>query len=433
MIAKQKKFSREEIAIRIRSGSGGRAEWLNEIQVYLIPNFRHINVLDYLGSEQSGWAKEVPRRVVREQLPRISDIRKRDYLLDSYDEQKAKESQAAALEKDGAKGGTRIRLQYWLLNRFDSCISLRDYLRERVLGWSEMINIARGIINGLHYLHENGDYQGVDKEQAVKGFIKSTNGRLKRVAFIDKNNMILMWPEHTCSIIHRNLNSMNIVLRGPDLTPCIWNFGHSKILHPFQPTNHINMIDPRLKEVFMSSPYSAPEVLQERSYLTVTAWKAIDMYACGILFWELLSRCRMPELIGANEQENLERCDPDPYYEPFQQEFGPNPSQAMLVYAVCRLHARPKLKDSWLAGKKTYQFAQTIQDLWDQDYDARVHTATVMYRLSLIDLTDEDVRHGFKPRTSKSFDLNTQWPPRVESFQVPPFLDKCEPNLVFLD
>lgn len=414
---------REEIAIRIHCGSGGRSEWLNELQVYLIPNFRHKNILNYLGSDQSPM-----------ELPRISDIRMCDQLLDSYEKQQATETK----ENEGPgpferTGGVRNRLQYWLLNRFDSCIVLRDFLREHSLDWTQMIHIARGIIDGLHYLHENGDYQDIDKDQAIRRFIRSTNGVLKRVAFVDKNSKTLMWPQHTCSVILRNLNSMNIVLKGPNLTPCLWNFGHSKIHHPFQPANHVNLIDKRLKDASMSSPYSSPEVLQERAYLTVKAMKSIDMYACGILFWELLSRCKLPHLVGGLEHENKERADPDPYAEPFEREFGPNPSTDMLQYAVCRVHARPKLKNSWLVGKKSYNFTKTIQDLWDQDFDARVHTFTVIDRLERMDLSNEDSRHDFTPRNSKSFDLAKHWPPKVESIQVPPFLDKCEPNLVFLE
>lgn len=435
IIAKKKGFSSEEVAIRIRGGSGGHSEWHNELQVYLQPNFRHPNILEYLGADQSqssSSGRKKASRFVRDELPRISDIRKRNYLLDSYEEQKAKEVREKEM-LSLAGGGVKLRLQYWLLNRFDNCIVLRDYLREQALTWPQMILIARGIIDGLHYLHENGEFHGIDKGQAVRGFIKSTRGALRRVAFVDKTYKINMWPEYTCSIIHRNLSSMNIVLRGPHLTPSIWNFGHSKIHYPFQPTNHVNLIDQRLKDVFMSSPYSPPEVLQERAYLTLKAWKSIDMYACGVLFWELLSRCQLPPLANTPEHDNQERVDPEPYQEPFQREFGPNPSTAMLHYAVCRLHCRPKLKDSWLLGRKSYMFTHTIQDLWDQDFDARVHTSTVMDRLSRLDTVDEDFRHDFTPRNSKSFDLDNQWPPRVESVQVPPFLGKCEPNLVFLD
>lgn len=414
VIAKNKKTG-SVVVIRIRTGQSGYSEWMNELQVYLLPKFKHKNVLDFYGSDTRYKGRN-------SKGPKISDLLHKNQ---SFDEQ------AEEFEKLNRRAN-QIKIEYWLMNKFDNCSTLRDYLKINTLTWPQMVRVARGIINGLHYLHENKEYQDFNTKLAVDGFIRSTNGAIKKVAFMDLRNVIHMKPHLTLSVIHRNLSSLNIVLKG-DLTPCIWNFGLSYIHHPFQPTNQMQLIDSELRDIHLASQYSPPEVLKQRGHLTLAAMKSIDMYSCGMIFWELISRTVLPELSSANEIESKERNVPEKYYEPFEREFGMVPSVTMLEYVVCRLRARPRIRNGWLVGKKTNKFVQTVQDLWDHDFDARLHTSTVQDRLSRLCLRNRDKRYKYSYRTSKVFDLPTMWPPEFQCTQVPPFSAKCGPNLMYED
>ena len=56
----------------------------------------------------------------------------------------------------------------------------------------------------------------------------------------------------------------------------------------------------------------APEVLEGAINFTRDAFLRIDMYACGLVLWELASRCRVPGLVD----------QPPEYMLPFEQESG---------------------------------------------------------------------------------------------------------------
>lgn len=416
MIVARDNDGHDTLGIRIRTEASGYTEWMNELQVYLLPDFKHENVLEFYG-----WDKRYSTDYFSNKDLNFND---NDDTKKGLDENELEKIKCRAYP---------IRIEYWLVNKNFDCVTLRDYLRENTLSWPEMLHVAKGIMQGLHFLHENQEYQtSIDAKEAVDGFIKSTNGALKKVAFeeVNTHRVIHMRPFLSLAIIHRNLTSLNIVLKR-DLTPCIWNFGSAHVIHPFQPANIKQYIDLELKESILTSQYTPPEVLQERGHLTAASMKAIDMYSSGIIFWELMSRCILPKLEGATEKEDKERSEPAEYCEPFQREFGPLATGFMLKYAVLKKHCRPTVLGSWLAGKKTNRFVQTFQDLWDQDYDARLRPLTVIDRLNKITKTDRDKRFKYKYRTSEVFVMPKNWPTdKQDTDQAPPFPKDCEPNII---
>lgn len=404
-VVAQNRYEKEDtISIRIKTGLIGQLEWMNELQVYLLPNFNHSNILTHSGSNSIN--KRSPSQSIR---------------LDKF----------IAEEDDATLDEFRpMRVEYWLINKYHNCVTLREFLENNTLIWSQMISIAKGIMKGLHYLHENKDYQEFDVSRATDGFIASTNGSLKKVTFVDQLSMLAMRPTLSLTIIHRNLTSMNIAIKG-GLTPCIWGFEHAFIYHPFQPTNCPQYIESEIKNTYLTSQYSAPEILQASTHFTLTAMKSTDMYSCGILFWELLTRTILPNLEDASEREEKNRSNPGPYYEPFEEDLGVSPIERMLEYAVCTQHARPRLKDHWLAGKKTYRLCQTVMDLWDHDFDARIHTLTVIHRLNKLSLSDHDTRNKHRCRKSRIFVKPVRWPPEPPSSHAPINPYKCLPNIKF--
>lgn len=404
--------SNDKLAIRIRTGSAGYSEWMNELQVYLLPNFKHVHILPQF---KPNWSRVPVTTSAGEQ----------------QQHQIPEETQENMTGEDSRSRAGPAKLEYWLVNSFHQCVLLRDFLRLSTLSWSQMICVSLGILKGVHFLHENTDYQNFNQQRMMENFIRSTDGAIKKLAFTEGRTAIHMKPNVNLSVIHRNLSSLSIVLRGPQLIPCIWNFGLAYIQHPFQPVNHQHLIDREVKEMHMQSQYSAPEVLEERSHLTLQALKAIDLYACGIILWELMTRCELPRLLDeASFEEHQARSIPEEYHEPFERELGKDASQEMLVHAVCRIKARPRLKSCWLIGKKTVKFVGCMKNLWDQDYDARIHTGTAIDRLERLSLSDRDLRYKYPFKPDHEFDVATMWPPELKGTQAPPFPDKCGPNLV---
>jgi len=536
IIARDKCEKERAIAMRLRVGRCGYSQWLNELQVYLLPNFSHPNIVHFLGCdkrvrrrpakankaqrrrerqeqeekeargaarenhyEESDSGEEIETDFIHieaededepffdtdellkegpleeetepEEEAAIVDVATQmkmddrmalsDLETSNHVDLKAKIAEAAKLRPFKATKSTvewkprsdqetkpelesdeddesqrqsqsesQIPIEYWILNDFGGCITLRHYLMMHVLSWAQMLKIARGILKGLLYLHENIEYQDWNHVKIVDRFIRSTNGALKKISFREKTGVVHMKPHLYCAIIHRNLSSLNIVLKA-DLTPCIWNFGQSYVCHPFQPINHDHLVDARIRSIHSTSPYSPPEVLLGKGYLTMSSMKAVDIYACGILFWEMMSRCCLPKLDKLSEIERRDRLDPDPYSEPFSKEFRGKITSSMLKHAVCRHKARPRSKLGWLIGRKTNRFVQTYREMWDQDYDARLHVATVIDRLDQMSSRDSDKRCRFPPTYDRYFDVNTMWPPGSDLTRAPILPARNDTNICF--
>lgn len=395
LIAQHKTVLDDRICMRAKVGADGHREWMNELQVYLLPNFYHKNILTHLGSERY-----------------FSRNGKYSLELSSF-------LSDGNLEDDCTWPGP-IRLEYWLINPYYDCITLREYLQHYTLTWTQMIRIARGILKGIYYLHENTEFQDFNRKRAVDGFIESTNGAIKRISFVNKNEALHLTPVFNLTIVHRNLTSMNIILRG-DMTPCIWDFSQSHIFYPFQPVNMPQFISDKCRIKNLSSPYSPPEILLGASDYTLLAMKSIDMYACGILLWELMSRTVLPKLRDATPDEDNLRSNPGRYREPYEEEFGEHASPLLLHHAVYEQRARPTIKHFWVIGKKTYRIVETMIDLWDEHYEARLQAMTVINRLNKLTLADSDKRQRHSCKESREPKVPPVWPPKRRFLDQEPY------------
>ena len=414
ILARNRTDHSETIALRLRIGSIGYSEWLNEINAYLLPNFKHDNIQPFLNSYKRFIE---PNHEVFNSYNLLEDLADFDNEEDAPKKKKDKYVIQPKNEEERKKKFTKppslLRSEFWISNSFSDCVTLRHFLMMHTLTWPMMLNIVRGIVSGLHFLHEYQEYQDLDQKRLVDAYIKSTNGALQKLSFRDKVSVIHMKPPLHVSIIHRNLSSMNIVL-GPDYTPRIWNFGQSIVYHPFELVNRDHLVDWPIKKIFVNSPYSPPEVLAASGRLTLIAMKSIDMYACGILCWELMSRTALPKLEEATEAEDRERNNPDSWREPFAREFGQTPCEPLLKNAVCRYRTRPTIKNSWKAGCNTNSFIELYQDLWDQDFEARIHPVTLLNRLVKISTSEYDYRNIYPYRMDRIYDHKSMWPPKQE-------------------
>lgn len=230
--------------------------------------------------------------------------------------------------------------EYWLITEYHELGSLCDYLKAHTVTYVELLRIAEGIARGLTHLHEEFPARVLsgNERQGLKP-----------------------------SVAHRDFKSKNVLLK-PDLTACIADFGLALVFYPNEPANEaLGQVGTRR--------YMAPEVLEGAISFSRDALLRIDMYACGLVLWELVSRC--------TEQDG----EVGNYQLPFEEETGPHPSLEDIQEVVCQAKKRPEIKESWRrhAGLKT--ICDTIDECWDQDAEARLSASCVEERISTLSAT----------------------------------------------
>lgn len=79
----------------------------------------------------------------------------------------------------------------------------------------------------------------------------------------------------------------------------------------------------------------APEILEGAINFTRDAFLRIDVYACGLVLWELVSRCTVHG--GPVEEYRL----------PFEAELGSHPTLEEMQENVVTKKLRPRIYDHW--------------------------------------------------------------------------------------
>lgn len=101
----------------------------------------------------------------------------------------------------------------------------------------------------------------------------------------------------------------------------------------------------------------APEVLEGAVNLRdcESALKQIDVYALGLVLWEMGVRCT-----------DMLNGEPHPYTPPFYKEAGENPSLEQMQTLVSRRKVRPLWPQSWKDTTAARLLCETAEDCWDQ-------------------------------------------------------------------
>jgi serine/threonine protein kinase len=81
--------------------------------------------------------------------------------------------------------------------------------------------------------------------------------------------------------------------------------------------------------------YMAPEVLEGAIDFNPDAFLRIDMYACGLVLWELVSRCTAQD--GPIAEYRL----------PFEEEVGQHPTLEDMQESVVQRKVRPVIQEHW--------------------------------------------------------------------------------------
>ncbi|XKL66504.1 hypothetical protein PGB90_009924 [Kerria lacca] len=228
------------------------------------------------------------------------------------------------------KHGDNLNTEFWLITAFHELGSLHDFLKSNTVSWEELCYIAYTLARGLTHLHEE----------------------------IPSEKMECYKP----AVAHRDFKSSNVLLKN-DLTACIADFGLALIFKPSRSCGDMHgQVGTRR--------YMAPEILEGAINFSRDSFLRIDMYACGLVLWELVSRCSC-------QQGSV----PD-YKLPFEEEVGLHPSLEDIQDVVVHKKMRPVIKNSWKQHPGLAVLCDTIEDLWDHDAEARLSASCVMERTS---------------------------------------------------
>lgn len=184
---------------------------------------------------------------------------------------------------------------FWLITEYHPYGSLCDYLKSHTVTWTELCKIAETMARGLMHLHEE---------------IQPTKNEVIKPA-----------------IAHRDFKSKNVLLKS-DLTACVADFGLALVFQPGKPCGDTHgQVGTRR--------YMAPEILEGAINFTRDSFLRIDVYACGLVLWELVSRCTAHE--GPVAEYTL----------PFETELGPHPTLEDMQENIVTKKLRPKLYPEW--------------------------------------------------------------------------------------
>jgi len=182
------------------------------------------------------------------------------------------------------------RIELWLATEYHENGSVYDYLMNHTITPRILTKMVYSIANGLWNLHIP---------------IAATNGK---VAFA-----------------HRDLKTRNILVKKDLLLANSSN--QEQVVIDIQANSRVG-----------TQRYMAPEVLDgtlnERSF---ESFKAADIYALGLVYWEILRRCR------TNPNEN----DADEYQVPYEDILPNNPTFDQMRDVVCTKKIRPPSSPRW--------------------------------------------------------------------------------------
>ncbi|KAF7207220.1 transcript variant X1 [Nothobranchius furzeri] len=226
------------------------------------------------------------------------------------------------------KRNNNLDLELWLITAYHDKGSLTDYLKANVVSWNELCHITQTAARGLAYLHEDipGHKDG-----------------------------------HKPSVAHRDIKSKNVLLKN-NLTACIADFG---LALKFEAGKSAGDTHGQVG----TRRYMAPEVLEGAINFQRDSFLRIDMYAFGLVLWELASRCTAAD------------GPVDEYMLPFEEEVGQHPSLEDMQEVVVHKKLRPCLRDCWQKHTGLAMLCETIEDCWDHEAEARLSAGCVEERI----------------------------------------------------
>ena len=213
------------------------------------------------------------------------------------------------------KRGENLQLEFWLVTSFHERGSLCDFLKSNILSWADLVRISLSMARGLAHLH--GEIPA-NKGAAVKPAIAHRD-------FKSKNVLIRSGADNEIPEMFILIHFIFFIRS--DMTACIGDFGLALVFRPGEVVGDTHgQVGTRR--------YMAPEGLEGAINFSRDAFLRIDMYACGLVLWEIATRCSLLET-------------PADYKLPFEAEASPHPSLEEISDLVVSRKVRPDLKKSW--------------------------------------------------------------------------------------
>nr|CDQ00093.1 BMA-DAF-1, isoform c [Brugia malayi] len=223
------------------------------------------------------------------------------------------------IASDNKDTGTSTQL--WLITEYHEHGSLYDYLSANPVSESVMLQMIRSIAVGLSFLHNE-----------IPGPRKP-------------------------AIAHRDLKSKNILVKS-DLTCVIADLG----LAVRYMNGEINVPD---NSKCGTVRYLAPEILEDNFSINhFETYKTADMYAMGLMIWEIMWRC------GSQEES---RSFELPYFDCV----GRDPTMEEMKLCVCIQKRRPTVQEHWIDDKVMRGVLQIMQECWTESPVCRLTAMNV--------------------------------------------------------
>lgn len=236
---------------------------------------------------------------------------------------------------DNKDNGTWTQL--WLVTDFHENGSLFDFLTERTVDTPQLINMGLSIATGLSHLHMD---------------IVGTRGK----------------P----AIAHRDLKSKNVLVKA-NMTCAIGDLGLA-VRHDVKN----DTVDIPSTHRVGTKRYMAPEVLDETICANqFDAYKRADVYAFGLILWEIARRCRG------------ESTGYDDYQLPYYDQVPPDPTIEEMRKIVCTDMQRPTIPSRWQASTVLSSMAKVMKECWYHKPPARLSALRIKKTLSTIAIEEK--------------------------------------------
>jgi len=231
--------------------------------------------------------------------------------------------------------GTGGWTQMLLITDYHERGSLHDFLTSTVLDHETCLKVALTAAQGVSHLHTE---------------IFGTKGK----------------P----AMAHRDIKTKNILVKR-DGTCAIADFGLAVRFD-----SETNEIDIAPNTRVGTRRYMAPEVLDETlNKSNIESFKAADMYAFGLVLWEITRRT----LTG----DKIAQCDD--YQLPYYQCVPSDPSFEDMHQVVCVSRTRPEVPARWHSAELLRQLSQLITECWHHDPAVRLTALRVKKSLTRLE------------------------------------------------
>lgn len=244
--------------------------------------------------------------------------------------------------------------QYWMVLSYCPMGNLQCYLKNNLIDWSTFCKMALTTIRGLSHLHT----------EIKKG------------------------DQFKPTVAHRDINTRNILVT-PDNSCIVGDLGFAiaTVGSKLMKNGHYESAEQASLQDVGTLRYMAPELLDGAANLreSETSLKQIDIYAFGLVLWELSSRCTC-----------LYNGVPVPDYSlPYQKEAGIHPTFEEMQILVSRNKVRPKFPEVWKDYNQAVRaLKDTMEDCWDHDAEARLTSMCVEERImDMMILWTQDSKH----------------------------------------